>query len=214
MNGRPGIDAFLDHLGRVLRRNAQRYGTRDIQGPAQVLARARDKIERLDRALREGWRDDEDAWTDLAGYGGIGWLLSQGLWDERAALKRVYLAHPIDAGEEDATAERVRDLLMHSGYAVYWPRGAFHGVKGQAGWIWPVNLEAIRLCDIVLALMPRATPGVSAELLYGKEHGKVVWVWAGSSEVAQSSLVQWTADRIFIHLERLWDAITGEGGSK
>lgn len=203
----PAHKRFTDMLLALLQDRTGRYGTANIQGQPHVYERAKDKMARLEKALYEGGMPTAADWEDLAGYAAIGWLLETGQWDQRSALRRVYLAHPIPEATEIGTL--VRGWLTDNRLSVYWPRGAFHMAQGQDAWIWEVNLRAIKLCDMVLALMPKTTPGTSAEIFHGKMLGKVVWVYWPHEEI--SSLVGWAASRIFGSLEELSGALREVG---
>lgn len=200
----PDFDRFTALLLNTLRERQARYGTRNITGPAGVLARVEDKVARLRQSVRDGQFDSND-WMDLAGYGAVGWLLQIGLWDERSALRRVYFAHP---HPPDRDCDRYADALSKV-FAVYRPVGPFLNVAGHAGWVWPVCLKAIDLADMLVGYLPEKSPGVSAEMLYAKTLGKTVWVLAPAAETAESSLVQFCADRLFIHPERFLEEVKG-----
>lgn len=197
-DGRPDFPAFLDKVGSILTERNAGYGTKNITGPAQVLARIKDKVARLEQAIRDG-RESPNDWEDLAGHASIGWLLERGLWDDRKALRRVYFAHP--AGKE--VTEKVQmdcDFMAREigkVFAVYRPVGPFVNVAGHADWVWPVCLRAIELADMLVAFLPYRSPGVAAEMLYAKMQGKTVWAVVHKG-VEESSLVQYAADRIFV----------------
>lgn len=186
----PDFTAYLEYLERILRERNARYGTSNITGPADVLGKVRDKVARLEQAVAEGSLSPND-WTDLGGYAAIGWLLEQGKWDERSALRRVYFAHAI--GDEEPEARLLLGRLQAAKFAVYWPRGAFHNAAGQANWIWETNLEAVRGCDLLVALLGPESPGVAAEIMAARLWGKTIWVVSRRS----GSFVQWAAAKHF-----------------
>jgi nucleoside 2-deoxyribosyltransferase len=119
---------------------------------------------------------------------------------------RVYLAHPIGDDEDPEVCRALLDLIEKAGLAAYTPLGAFRGVRGEADFIWEPNLLAIRLCDVVIALLfGGPTLGVGAELGLALDWGKQIWVWA--PRLYTSSLVQYAASRVFRELPELEAAI-------
>lgn len=205
---KPDFGAFTERLFNLLYERNQRYGTHNIQGQPHVLERVKDKMARLERAVADGEGAAVD-WEDLAGYSAIGWLLERGLWDDRGTLRRVYYAHPSggDLGPWIPTLDRIHAAIAKV-YAVYRPVGAFHSVSGHADWLWEVNLQAIRFSDMLIAVLPYSSNGVAAELLYAKERNKTVWALA-LEEMAQSSLVQYAATRLFTSVPTLISALEG-----
>ena len=201
---KPDFDAFTDRLNLLLRQRNARYGTKNIDGLQEVMTRIGDKVARLRDAAARGLASEND-WEDLAGYASIGWLLERGLWDDREVLRRAYFAHPAPLEKTwEPTAGLVHAALM-SVFAVYRPVGAFRGkLRGHASWMWETNLRNIDLCDLLVAFLPYPSMGVAAEMLYAKGKSKVVWVLTGSDA---SSLVQYSADRVFREISELYAAV-------
>lgn len=203
---KPAFNLFLRELALILQGRNERYGTANIEGQAGLLSRLRDKLGRLESDAKRGFQASAQDWMDVSGYGGIGWLIDKGLWDDRASKQRVYFAHPIGKEESMVDVHSILSALEDTGLAVYWPRGAFMGgMRGHAPWIWTVNLEAIRGCDWVVAYLPGHSNGVAAELLIAHLEGKTVWVATDTME--PGSLITFTADRIFSTVEDMCRAI-------
>src|SRR5438132_3109819 len=203
----PAIWKFLDHLSSVLYERNSRYGTENVSGPAQIMARIGDKVARLQRAVERGENGEND-WTDLAGYAAIGWLLDRGLWDDRAALRSVYYAHPAgpEAEDDGPIFNDVHDMLIAK-FAVYRPVGAFTGnLVGHENWMWETNLRNIALCDLLVAVLPIKSLGVAAEMLHARMLGKTVWTLA-YGQMRNSSMVRYASHRIFHSLTQLRTAV-------
>lgn len=205
---KPDFGLFTSIVYKTLFERNRRYGTKNIQGPAHVFERAKDKMARVENAIKDGGLPTAQDWEDLAGYAAVGWLLDRGLWDDRSTLRRVYFAHP--AGDEAKPWMPTLDLLhreLAQVFGVYRPVGPFTNVYGHADWVWRVCLQAIALSDMLVAGLPFASNGTAAEMLYAKERGKTVWAVRLDVKMAESSLVQYAADRLFFTVSDLAKAI-------
>jgi hypothetical protein len=204
---KPDFGAFVDELSDTLRRKSARRGTANVTGPAQVTARIDDKLARLKHDLEAGATGELDDWLDVAGHAAIGWLIGRGLWDDREALRTVYLAH-----KTNTMIDFLIGLFRGYGFATFDPVRAFNNAKGYGEWIWQTNLAALRGADLVCAYMDEPATGVGAEIVIARLLNKPVWVYTPTQYA--SSTVTFAASRIFRSTEEIRLALEEVRGAR
>lgn len=165
------------------------YGTSNITatGMNGLATRLLDKVNRLltlakkdgDPEVAESLRD---TLVDIANYGVIGALLSDGTWETRPAM--VYLAGPIDnvpLGESTGWRKEYADALAEYNIGCFNPVLAYHlgytTSDEQAKAIVSINRFAITVCDMVVAYLENGLGfGTVREIEYAKSIGKRVIV--------------------------------------
>lgn len=154
-------------------------------GELGVAIRLLDKVFRQFNLLSSGktpnYESIADTWDDIANYGLIGRLISEGSWIPSTTY--VYLAGPINGIEQDQAhywRYSVSKALGEAGIGTFSPVGA-HSV-GRMEWnakkVADIDRYAIDTCDVVIAnlLGDGLSFGTIREIEYARSHNKRVIV--------------------------------------
>lgn len=178
----------------LLGKKHEDYGNGNIakEGVPGILTRLTDKLERL-RVLQANGKDPSfkaeavrDTWLDVAGYGIIGLMVTDGKWAKDPAPKEashppfVYIAGPIDLTNASMMANRVADAVKGAGGTFYSPHNAFgwSGTKEAGAKLREINELALKSADAVIAIIPEGiqTIGTIMEITQAQIWGKTVVV--------------------------------------
>jgi hypothetical protein len=108
---------------------------------------------------------------------------------------KIYLAGPFFAPQELAVVEETRSYLLQQGADVFSP---YHDVGlGVASFVARADLDAIRECDTVFALLENYDPGTVFEVGFAAALGKRVVAVIGSGDPKQLTMFVGTGCEIF-----------------
>jgi nucleoside 2-deoxyribosyltransferase len=121
-------------------------------------------------------------------------------------MSLIYLAHPIDFADDTTIidlAESMRNTLLEAGAtAVFSPAQAFTARLPMHANIQAINMQALSMCDGMVAFLPKqtATLGVPFELCYAHMHGIPTIIIRGFSALDAVKASRESALLTYLHL--------------